>query len=35
VIERTDVRQFLLFWNYVKRERDGSVGNERVAEGEE
>jgi hypothetical protein len=32
VIERTGVRQFLLFWNYIKRERDGSVENERVAE---
>jgi hypothetical protein len=32
VIERTGVRQFLLFWNSVKRERSGSVGNERVPE---
>jgi hypothetical protein len=30
VIERTGVRQFLLFWNSVKRERSGSVGNEGV-----
>jgi hypothetical protein len=32
VIERTGVRQFLLFWNNVKRERIGSVGNKRVPE---
>jgi hypothetical protein len=32
VIERTGIRQFLLFWNSVKRERSGSVGNERVPE---
>jgi hypothetical protein len=32
VIERTGVRQFLLFWNSVKRERSGSVGNERMPE---